>query len=177
MKLTRTEAGHGVPAYQPETAYEVFMRAMTNRDIATGNISTAEDDGYSTTGTSSVFQIKNEAPEPPAPTCYVRAFRSSCTEEQQVAVLNGTALVRNWVVIDNNTVALGDGSNSTGTSSGEGPSSPAGSDIGDSQSGSSTGSSTGGATSLATLTGEGFVRQAQLRSLAFILAVAVACVL
>lgn len=112
-----TEAGHAVPAYQPETAYEIFMRAMTNRDIATGNISTVEDDTYSTTGTSSSFQIKNEVPDSPAPTCYVRAFRSSCTEDQQAAVLNGTALVRNWILVDENTAMLAEGSDSNGTSS------------------------------------------------------------
>jgi carboxypeptidase C (cathepsin A) len=30
------EAGHEVPAYQPETAYEIFRRAMFNLDIASG---------------------------------------------------------------------------------------------------------------------------------------------
>lgn len=30
------EAGHGVSAYQPETVYRVFMRAMFGRDVATG---------------------------------------------------------------------------------------------------------------------------------------------
>jgi carboxypeptidase C (cathepsin A) len=36
-RLTKTDAGHEIPSYQPETSYEIFMRAMTNRDIATGN--------------------------------------------------------------------------------------------------------------------------------------------
>lgn len=30
------EAGHAVSAYQPETVYRVFMRAMFGRDVATG---------------------------------------------------------------------------------------------------------------------------------------------
>lgn len=32
------EAGHEVPAYQPETAYAIFRRALFNRDIATGTV-------------------------------------------------------------------------------------------------------------------------------------------
>ena len=101
------------------------MRAMTNKDIATGTVSTADNETYSTTGPPSIFQIKNDVPDPPAPTCYVRALRSSCTEDQKAAVLNGTALVRDWIVIDNNTVALGDGIPAAVTAPETGPVAPA----------------------------------------------------
>ncbi|RMZ88721.1 hypothetical protein DV736_g4038, partial [Chaetothyriales sp. CBS 134916] len=42
------QAGHEVPAYQPETAYEIFTRALFNKDIATGKISLTDD--YTTRG-------------------------------------------------------------------------------------------------------------------------------
>ncbi|KAL4919475.1 Alpha/Beta hydrolase protein [Aspergillus aurantiobrunneus] len=96
------EAGHEVPAYQPETAYEIFHRAMFNRDIATGKISTAKNSTYSTKGPSSTFNITNTVPNSPAPTCYILSLSSYCTDEQIGSVANGTALIKNYIVVDEN---------------------------------------------------------------------------
>jgi hypothetical protein len=172
--LTQTEAGHEVPSYQPETAYEIFMRAMTNKDIATGNVSTTENQTYSSTGTSSTWQIKNDVPDSPAPTCYVRALRSSCTDDQIAAVVNGTALVHNWIVIDNNTAALDNGTTGNGTSSGDRPGSSAGSG---SPSGSSTGSSSGAPSATSTSNGRRFELEVPLSSTALVLAIMIAVLL
>jgi carboxypeptidase C (cathepsin A) len=38
------QAGHKVPSYQPETAYRMFMRALFNKDIATGEADTIRND-------------------------------------------------------------------------------------------------------------------------------------
>jgi len=118
------ESGHEVPAYQGETAYRIFQRAIFNTDIATGKISTLNKANYSTEGPSTTFQIKNAVPESPAPTCYVLAFQSTCTNDQQAAVLNGTALVHDYIVIDENTTSLfpgvGNGSAGGGYGSGNG---------------------------------------------------------
>jgi hypothetical protein len=96
------------------------MRALNNRDIATGTISTTDNQNYSSTGTSSTWQYQNDVPDSPAPTCYVRALLASCTDDQIMAVVNGTALVRDWIVIDENTTTLWNGSaiTSNGTTSG-----------------------------------------------------------
>ncbi|KAL3488298.1 Alpha/Beta hydrolase protein [Aspergillus germanicus] len=94
------EAGHEVPAYQPETAYEVFQRAMFNRDISTGNVSTAKNGTYSTTGPSSTFNFTNVVPDSPAPTCYILSLGSYCTEEQIESVVDGTALIKDYIVVD-----------------------------------------------------------------------------
>lgn len=94
------EAGHEVPAYQPQTAYEIFHRAMFNRDISTGKVPTANNDTYSTQGPSSSWSVKNEVPDSPAPTCYILSLASSCTKEQAKAVLNGSALVRDYIVVE-----------------------------------------------------------------------------
>ncbi|OKO99939.1 Carboxypeptidase S1 -like protein [Penicillium subrubescens] len=94
------EAGHEVPAYQPQTAYEIFHRALFNRDLATGKIDTARNGSYSTKGPASTWHIKNEVPESPAPVCYILALEATCTEDQIASVLNGTAVIKDYVVVE-----------------------------------------------------------------------------
>ncbi|KAJ5104472.1 hypothetical protein NUU61_001819 [Penicillium alfredii] len=93
------EAGHEVPAYQPQTAYEIFHRALFNRDIATGKINTVVNTSYSTRGPASTWHIKNKVPESPDPLCYILSLQSSCTKEQIASVVNGTARVHDYVVM------------------------------------------------------------------------------
>jgi len=100
------EAGHEIPAYQPETTYEIFRRTILNLDIATGKVNTAQQSNYSTSGTSSTWVVKNAIPPQPATTCYMLSLTSTCTNEQIEEVLNGTALVYDWVLIDANTTGL-----------------------------------------------------------------------
>ena len=94
-----------VPSYQPETAYQIFMRTMFGKDVATGAISLDGDEAaaleYTTEGPASVFDVNNNPPEQPAPRCYVLAapLSTSCTEEQIAALLDGSAVVENDVVI------------------------------------------------------------------------------
>ena len=117
------ESGHEVPAYQPETAYRIFQRAIFGADIATGNVSTLITSNYSTQGPSSSFQFKNDAPESPKAQCYVLNLLGTCTKEQQASVLNGSALVHDYIVIDANTTGLfpglygSNGTNATSTAS------------------------------------------------------------
>jgi carboxypeptidase D len=94
------EAGHEVPAYQPQTAYEIFHRALFNRDLATGKIDTARNESYSTKGPASTWHIKNEVPESPGPVCYILALEATCTEDQIASVVNGTAVIKDYVVVD-----------------------------------------------------------------------------
>ena len=94
-----------MPAYQPETAWKIFQRALFNFDIATGNISTTENPDYSTSGPKNVFNITNEPVTLLGSQCYV-LDQDQCTEEQWETVENGTALVRNWIVVDANTTFL-----------------------------------------------------------------------
>ena len=86
-----------MPAYQPETAYQIFMRALSSVDIASGKTSTANS-VYTTTGPSSTWAIKNQVPSSPAPVCYIWS-PSSCTDEQTTALQNGTAIVQDYVVV------------------------------------------------------------------------------
>jgi len=91
------QAGHEVPSYQPEVAYEIFMRATFNKDIKTGKFEV--DDDYATVGPTSIFHIKNEVPEWPEPKCYI-LDRGTCTDEQYAQVLNGTVLIKDFVVVE-----------------------------------------------------------------------------
>ena len=91
------QSGHMVPAYQPETAYEIFMRVMFNKDVATGTIESSDD--YSTIGPSSTWHIKNEVFPSPQPVCYILDAGDRCTEDQWALVENGTAVVKEYVVV------------------------------------------------------------------------------
>ncbi|KAF1957321.1 alpha/beta-hydrolase [Byssothecium circinans] len=116
------EAGHEAPAYQPETAYKIFTRSLFNYDISTGNISTIQNPDYATKGPSSVANITNEKVVDPGSQCYV-LDRAQCTDEQWETVENGTALVKNWIVVERNTSSLfPDLVNGNGTTNGTSPS-------------------------------------------------------
>lgn len=73
------------------------MRATLNKDIKTGKFNVTDD--YSTTGPTSVFHIKNEVPERPEPSCYILS-RTTCTDEQWAQFLNGTVLIKDYVIIE-----------------------------------------------------------------------------
>ena len=100
------QAGHEVPSYQPETAYEIFRRALFNLDIATGEVSTARNPDYATTGPADTWSVKQEAPESEPAFCYTYALGSTCSDEQFESVVDGTAIVRDYILIDNYTSEL-----------------------------------------------------------------------
>jgi hypothetical protein len=123
------QAGHEIPAYQPETAYKIFMRALFNHDIATGTETLTDD--YSTKGLANSWSVKDVPPESEQSFCYTYALSSTCTDEQIEAVEAGTAVIQNYILIDNYTSQLfpeiaaqanmsssGGAENSTGTGSG-----------------------------------------------------------
>lgn len=107
------QAGHEVPAYQPETAYQIFMRAMFGKDIATGKIDTTaastpynDVDIYHTEGSPTTFEVKNVLPESPTQQCYILALEATCTIEQAIAIYNEygneTTLIHDYILIDSN---------------------------------------------------------------------------
>jgi hypothetical protein len=96
------QAGHEVPAYQPETAYQIFHRAIFGMDIATGSVATSNNSNYSTTGSSTTFEVKNQDLGSPISQCYILALDTTCTDDQYYSVINGTALIHDYIVIDSN---------------------------------------------------------------------------
>jgi hypothetical protein len=69
------------------------MRATFNKDIKSGNFEV--DDDYATVGPTSIFHIKNKAPELE---CYI-LHPETCTEEQYAQVLDGAVLIKDFVVV------------------------------------------------------------------------------
>ncbi|KAF2435542.1 alpha/beta-hydrolase [Tothia fuscella] len=116
------QAGHEVPAYQPETAYEIFRRSMNNLDIATGKVSTFQSgsDVYTSTGTKDTLDIRQAPPPEPEPTCCILRLSSTCTEEMIQAVKNGSAVIKDYIVVGmegkgNGTSGSGGGKTSGGS--------------------------------------------------------------
>ncbi|KAK4032356.1 Alpha/Beta hydrolase protein [Parachaetomium inaequale] len=91
------QAGHEVPAYQSEAAYEVFRRAMGGWDVPTGRVRVGE--GFVTGGPRDVWGVKSEVPGAVGARCYVLK-PESCEEEVWRAVVNGTAVVEDWFVVE-----------------------------------------------------------------------------
>ena len=87
-------------AYQPETVFQIFNRAMLNKDVATGKIPTAgSSNDYSTHGPSSSDQIKNNLPPSPPANCYLYDIGNTCTVDQLTAILKGTAEIVDFRVV------------------------------------------------------------------------------
>lgn len=98
------EAGHEVPFYQPETAYQIFMRALFGHDIATGKSDIDSD--YSTVGPDNTYNITNKPlKEQPLQYCYTLQ-QSTCSDEQLDAVMNRSATICSFLVKDRNTTQL-----------------------------------------------------------------------
>ncbi|KAK4220858.1 Alpha/Beta hydrolase protein [Podospora fimiseda] len=95
------DAGHEVPWYQPETAYGIFQRVMSNTDVSTGARSTVGKKGkcYVAPGLASVADVKNKLPAQEKSECYLWDVLQTCTEEQTEMLGNGTAVMRDFVLV------------------------------------------------------------------------------
>jgi carboxypeptidase C (cathepsin A) len=104
------DAGHAVPAYQPETAFEVFARIMTGTSVSTGeqiNLSL-----YNTTGPLNATAT-NSLPSSPSATCWLRNIPNTCNAEQKNKIINNDGVIINGVYYD----ASSDWSSYTATAS------------------------------------------------------------
>ena len=88
-----------VPAYQPETAFEVFSRAIQGRDVSTGKVH-LRSDSYCTKGPLSTWHIKNEVPPPVKSRCYILDPLRTCDKAQIIALRDGRAVIKDFVVVD-----------------------------------------------------------------------------
>ncbi|KAL8990453.1 MAG: hypothetical protein Q9169_008120 [Polycauliona sp. 2 TL-2023] len=93
------QAGHEVPAYQPETAFTILNRTLHGNDISTGKIH-LEENRYCTSGPSSTWHIKNKLPPPVSPRCYILDPLRTCTATQIDALKGGRAVIKDYVVVD-----------------------------------------------------------------------------
>ena len=91
------DAGHLVPAYQPETAFTVFTRVITGTEISTGepiDLSTYVSKGDA----NATYQ--NKVPDANPPKCWIRNIAGSCTEDQKNTIAEGKGVIINDVLYD-----------------------------------------------------------------------------
>lgn len=102
------EAGHEIPAYQPETAYRIFNRALSNMDIATGTKPTYSSGGeaYKSEGEESTWSHMDKDPEDPIHFCYTLDPYDTCSDDQIQSLVNGTAVIRDYILQDQNSTKL-----------------------------------------------------------------------
>lgn len=116
LSFTRVfQAGHMVPSYQPEASLRIFERALFNKDIATGAVDLTATGGwtegaevFTTDGPRDTWWKKSEVLPSPKGLCYILQL-GTCTKEEVEALRNGTAIVKDYVLVDIN----GDGGEST----------------------------------------------------------------
>ncbi|KAL8961222.1 MAG: hypothetical protein Q9193_002194, partial [Seirophora villosa] len=91
------DAGHLIPAYQPETAFTVFTRIIMGTGMSLGepiDLST-----YSSNGTANATYT-SRAPDSAKPTCWIRNINGTCTDEQKEMIMKGKGAVINGVLYD-----------------------------------------------------------------------------
>ena len=89
------DAGHLIPAYQPETAFTVFTRIIQGSDLSLGE--PADLSTYTSNGTANATETA-KAPDQLSPTCWVRNIDSTCSEDQKVMLQQGEGVVINGIL-------------------------------------------------------------------------------
>lgn len=92
------DAGHLVPAYQPETAFTVFSRVIEGTGISFGLPTNRSD--YATSGDANATHT-NSAPAAAQPTCNIRAMNSTCNTDQKNMVANRAGVIINGILYSN----------------------------------------------------------------------------
>lgn len=99
-------SGHNAAADQPETVYGIIERNMENLDIATGKQAAGKGCDYQTQGPKDSWSwnnntvVANVLPLESLPlACSTWYILETCTDTQDVALQDGTAIVENDVVI------------------------------------------------------------------------------
>lgn len=91
------DAGHSVPAYQGETAFQVFARIIMGTSVSTGQ--KIDISKFNTTGPLNATYV-NKLPDSPAATCYLRNIPESCTSEQVDKIVHGKGVIINGILYD-----------------------------------------------------------------------------
>jgi len=86
---------HLVPAYQPDTAFTSFTRAIEGTDVGLGI--SIELSTFGTEGDANPTQTNN-APPMKSPTCFIRAVNETCNTGQKNTLAIGAGVVINGVL-------------------------------------------------------------------------------
>ncbi|THW91666.1 putative DNA polymerase zeta catalytic subunit [Aureobasidium pullulans] len=101
LSFTRVfQAGHAVGFFQPQTVFEIFERSSVwSTDVATGKQKIRSNGMYATKGESSAWSHFEVLPEVPDPICDIWDVGTSCSEGQIEALVKGTAVIVDDVVV------------------------------------------------------------------------------
>ncbi|THZ81664.1 alpha/beta-hydrolase [Aureobasidium pullulans] len=101
LSFTRVfQAGHAVGFFQPQTVFEIFERSSVwSTDVATGKQKIRSNGMYGTKGESSAWSHFDVLPEVPEPVCDIWDVGTSCSEGQIEALVEGTAVIVDDVVV------------------------------------------------------------------------------
>ena len=89
------DAGHLVPAYQPETAFTIFTRIIQGAEIGFGN--QVDLSTFGTRGDANATQT-NTVPATVSPTCYLRAVNATCNTDAKNMIANSAGVIINGVL-------------------------------------------------------------------------------
>ncbi|KAL2755630.1 hypothetical protein ACRALDRAFT_1076836 [Sodiomyces alcalophilus JCM 7366] len=93
------QAGHSVPSYQPETAFQLFARVALGTAVSTGDEIDPLD--YATEGDERADSHRDDLPDSPGPTCWLRNVLGSCSRDQIGMLEAGDGVVINGVLYEN----------------------------------------------------------------------------
>lgn len=108
------DAGHSVPAYQPETAFQVFARIMMGTSLSTGEAISL--DTFSSSGPVNSTHT-NSLPASPSATCWLRNVPGTCTDDQKNLLIDNTGVIIGGILYDNEAEFQSEQSSSSTTSS------------------------------------------------------------
>ena len=91
------DAGHSVPAYQPETAFQVFARIMTGTSLSPG--AAIDLSVYNTSGPLN-STYTNSLPASPSATCWLRNIPNTCNNDQKDMIINNQGVIINGILYD-----------------------------------------------------------------------------
>ena len=91
------DAGHLIPAYQPETAFTVFTRIIMGTEISTGE--PVDLATFASAGDANAT-FTNTAPDQADPTCWVRNIQGTCSGDQTDMLRNGHGVIINGILYE-----------------------------------------------------------------------------
>lgn len=94
------DAGHLIPAYQPETLFTVFTRIILGTGVSLGD--SIDLSNYISNGTTNATYA-NTVPALLESRCYIRNIENSCTDEQKNMIRNGQGNIINGVLYSQST--------------------------------------------------------------------------
>ena len=92
------DAGHLVPAYQPETAFTVFSRVIEGSDVSLGSL--VDLSTYTSFGEANSTQA-NIPPAAAGPKCFIRAANATCNTDHKNMLANKAGVIINGVLYEN----------------------------------------------------------------------------